>query len=174
MSSRGLLASANASALDPMNYGYACNYPPMLATLAIGLTANRAFYVRLMTGGVISKVRINVVASAGNVSVAAYQNSGTGTSAVPGTRLATSGSVACPSIGIADVSLGATITVRPGDWLAISASSASATFSCSIVQTIVAPHAAGVCGYQDTAHPLPATPSPSAGIIGPILLMGVA
>ena len=36
-----------------------------------------------------------------------------------GGNLATSGSVACPAAGIADVSLGATVTLNVGDWVAV-------------------------------------------------------
>lgn len=92
-------------------------------------SANTSRFFRVIEGGSVSSVRINVGVQSGNIAVAAYSNTGSGLTAAPGTRLATSGSVACPAVGIADVSLGATITLAVGDWLAIGADNATATFT---------------------------------------------
>ena len=96
--------------------------------ITIGGTGGITRYNRVVEGGVISKIRIYVSVSSGNVAVAVYANSGTGISSVPGGRLGTSGSVACPATGFADVSLGGNVTVSPGDWLALSADGNTATF----------------------------------------------
>lgn len=165
----------SANLIDPLNFGMAFTLDPMEAnaSMVIG-TANRAVYARCLNGAVITKVRVNVIVSAGNISVAMYRNTGVGPSATMGTRIATSGSVVCPAAGVADIALGATVTVLPGDWLAVSVSDATAALAAQGTSALATTRAAGRMYYQDTAHPLPATPVPNAGIVGPILLMGVA
>jgi hypothetical protein len=110
----------------------------------------------------------------GNVDVAVYRNSGLGRSAVPGARLTSSGSVACPAVGVADISLGATVEVLPGDWLAISTDSATASFRTAGTSSLVGSAMGnGRTFYQNTAFPLPATPSSlTAYIGGQIVLLG--
>ena len=94
-------------------------------------SGNNCWYGRVLEGGTISKVRVGIGTSSGNIAVAAYSNSGSGLSAVPGARLGTSGIVACPATGVQDVSLGGSITVEPGDWLALWADNTTATFTIS-------------------------------------------
>lgn len=142
------------------------------------LAANEATYYRVRDGGTISKIALEVVTSSGNISVAAYRNSATGRAAVPARRLASSGAVACPAAGYVEVALSGTVTVRPGDWLAISADNATATFrSGPSSPTNGSPLALGRCYKQATAHPLPTTPDTGTlfGLIGrSVLLVGVA
>lgn len=99
------------------------------ALVTIG-NANQTRFFRVVEGGTISKVRIYVGVSSGNIAVAAYSNTGTGLDAVPGTLLATSGSVVCPAAAaVADVPLGSSVTLAAGDWLALAADNTTATFS---------------------------------------------
>jgi hypothetical protein len=105
--------------------------PPFVVTssnVTVGV-ANVTRYFRAVEGGTISKLRLTVGTASGNIAVAVYRNSGSGLTSVPGTRAATSGSVACPSAGVQDVSLGGSVTVNAGDWLAIGADNTTATFA---------------------------------------------
>jgi hypothetical protein len=136
--------------------------------------SNRAYYLRCLGGGVISKITVQVAVQNGNVDVAVYRNSGLGRSAVPGARLTSSGSVACPAVGVADISLAATVEVLPGDWLAISTDSATASFRTAGTSSLVGSAMGnGRAFYQNTAFPLPATPSSlNAYIGGQYVLLG--
>jgi hypothetical protein len=127
--------------------------------------ANTAIYARCRDGGTISKVAVNTSVQSGNISVAAYSNTGSGRSAAPGTRLATSGAVACPA-GYSEVSLGSTITMQPGDWLCLTADNATATF-----RTLLAAGADNNFGLgrqyrQATAHPAPSPVGTLVATIG--------
>jgi hypothetical protein len=122
--------AANSGLVDTRpDFGICRTVVPQTATGGVTIgTANTTRFYRVIEGGTISKIRINVVVQSGNIAVAVYSNSGSGLAATPGTRLATSGSVACPAAGINDVSLGSTVTVAIGDWLAIGADNTTATF----------------------------------------------
>ena len=144
--------------IDPRVGGGAATWP----------AANRCAFVRLRDGGPINAVGFEVAVSSGNVSVAAYSNTGTGRAAAPGPRLATSGSVACPAAGFATVALGSTISVEAGDWLALSVDNVTA----SIVRNTAgsANLVAGLAGYQASAFPCPTTPTIGGTSIIPVLL----
>jgi hypothetical protein len=102
-------------------------YQLSTANITIG-TANSTRFYRVLEGGTISKVRVSIGTSSGNIAAAAYSNSGSGLSSAPGTRLATSGSIASPGTGVQDISLGSSVTLRRGDWIAIGADNTSVTF----------------------------------------------
>lgn len=147
---------------------------PRAATTTGGVgVANRCFYTRVRGAGTISKVGLHVATSSGNISVAAYRNTGSGRSAAPGRQLSTSGAVACPASGYAEVALGASVTLDEGDWLAVSADNTTATFVKGNSTTGVSNLAAGFCAYQDTAHPAPATPAVAGYHMNSVLLVGV-
>lgn len=129
-------------------------------------TANQAIYMRVREGGTISKVGLSVAASSGNISVAAYRNSGAGAAAVPGTQLATSGAVACPTTGYQEIALGSTVTLYPGDWLAISADNVTFTVRSALAGATDSNQGKGRQYRQATAHPLPATPASLVATIG--------
>lgn len=144
-------------------------------TDAAALAANRGLYQRVRDGGAISSIGLQVTTSSGNISVAAYRNSGSGRNAVPGTRLATSGAVACPSAGFAAVALGDSVDLLPGDWLFLSADNGTAAFRCTLAGLVASSLGAGRTYYQDAAHPAPAAPaSLIAAVGGSIALVGVA
>lgn len=92
---------------------------------ATGVTA----YCRASGGATIDAVRFRVGTSNGSVSVGCYRNNGSvGPTAQPGERIAASVGVACPSTGSADVALPSAVVFSPGDWLALSVLSGTATF----------------------------------------------
>jgi hypothetical protein len=141
----------------------------------VGTSANTALYYRVRDGGTITKVALEVTTSSGNISVGVYSNTGVGRSAAPAAQKATSGAVACPAIGVAEVTLTASVRVEPGDWLAISADNSTAAFRSALTAEQTTALGNGLCYKQATAHPLPATPSSLSGISGRnILLVGTA
>jgi hypothetical protein len=141
----------------------------------VGTVANTALYYRVRDGGTISKIAVEVTASSGNISVAVYSNSGAGSAAVPASRKATSGSVACPAIGQAEISLGGSVTVVPGDWLAISSDNVNAAFRALLTSETTNALGAGRIYKQASAHPLPATPASLTAITGrALVLVGIA
>lgn len=159
---------------DPFGLGLVltvAGFAPGSAVQAFG-SANRCLFVRTLNGGTISKVRIEVGTSSGNISVAAYQNTGVGVLATPtGAPLSTSGAVACPASGAADVALGAAVSLAPGDWLALSCDNITATFR-ELSMTTAAIYGGLAC-RQDTAHPAPTVGTLAVTSIIPILL-GIA
>lgn len=140
----------------------------------VGLSANRAYYHRITFGGekTISAIGVWVSTQSGNISVAVL--SGPAGRNGPNTRLATSGAVACPASGFAEVALSAPVACGPGDWLAISCDNATARFKGPAGSPFAVNLALGVAGYQDTAHPVPATPSQSGSLANAgVYLVGI-
>lgn len=143
---------------DPLALGMVTTISPgVLPTAQTYAGANDCRYARVLVGGVISKIGMNVVTSSGNISVAAYRGTGAGRSRVPGTQLLTSGAVACPATGYQEVSLGASVYVAPGDFLALSCDNTTASFSG--FGGFTSGLFGGVSYGQATAHPAPSTPS---------------
>lgn len=133
--------------------------------------ANRALFARTANGGTITGITIEVGTSSGNISVAVYRNTGSGSAARPGTRVATSGAVACPATGAQTVALGSTVTVQPGDWLALSADNNTATFRRLLGGQTSSTAYLHLCGLMETAHPAPtsvtlATAASTAMLVG--------
>ena len=139
------------------SFGIITNAAGVVGTQAAWATANDASYARVLVGGSISNIGFHVSVSSGNVSVAVYRNSGSGRSAVPGTRLATSGAVACPGTGFQTISLGSTVAVQRGDWIALSCDNTTAAFT--MVSNIDSDLYLGFSYRQSTSHPLPSTPA---------------
>lgn len=140
------------------------------AAVSVG-SVNYTWFYRVLEGGTISKLRLYVVASSGNICVAAYRNSGNGLASVPGTRLATSGSIVCPGAGINDVSLGASVTVAVGDWLSVGADNITATFTGSTGVGDLSMWAGRAC--VASAFPAPSTPTTGPSNTNLIQLIGV-
>lgn len=133
-----------------------------------------ARYTRFLTGGPCSKIAIQVGTQSGNISVAIYRNSGVGTAAVPGTRVATTGAIACPVTGYQEISLGSTLQIYPGDWVGVSADNATATFQTYQTSQLAA-MGAGVSYLQTSgAHPCPATPTGVSAASNGLQGVGVA
>lgn len=173
----GLGAAPGASVSDPGGWGFPYTVMPSLPRATDNTTmgvANDAMFYRVIGGGTISKVGLRVFTSSGNISVAAYRNSGVGRAGVPGTRLATSGAVACPATGYAEVSLGASIVLNSGDWLAISADNTTATFACFVSSMTTNDIAKAVALVQAAAHPAPSAPAGLVATGGRVIaLVGV-
>jgi hypothetical protein len=162
-----------ASSADPQGFGLPYTVDPRARQGANALTINSVHYGRCLGGGSITKVSIRIAASSGNIAVAAYDNTGTGRSAVPNTRQANSGSVACPAIGSADVSLGSTVAFIPGWWLALWANNSTATFD-RVGTTLDVGYIAGLQCNEIAAGGPPATAAPSSAQSNGFVLVGVA
>jgi hypothetical protein len=165
---------ASAAQADPLGFGFPFTFDPRLAGASSPISgANRCVWWRVTGAGTITKIGLAVAAQSGNICVAVHSNSGVGRAAVPGTRRATSGSVACPAVGYAEIALGASVAVVQGDWFGLAVDNNTATFSA-----IAAPGNAvhqGLLAYQDTAFPIPSTPTPLTGVIARFMaLVGVA
>lgn len=131
--------------------------------------ANRGIYVRVVNGGPISKVAFDVGVSSGNISVAAYRNTGVGKAAVPtGAPLATSGAVACPASGLGEINLDATVHLNAGDWLFLSCDNTTATVARNAPISTV--FNAGTAYRQDSAHPAPTVGTVAATSSIPVLI----
>lgn len=155
----GVQAAALATKDSPHGWGFTATF----VTTAVGLaltaipSVNDARYMRVIGGAVITKLGIEVGVASGNISLAHHLASGVGRDAVPGTRQQTTGAVACPASGWAEVSLGASSTVASGDFFGISADNTTATFRGSSGNATNM--FKGMSYSQGTAHPLPSTPS---------------
>jgi hypothetical protein len=121
--------------------------------------ANDAYYLRVTGTGRVSKVALFVSVSSGNISVGAYRGRPGITVPAAGSLLATSGSVACPVAGYAEVALGSTITLVDGDWLAFSCDNTTATFARASNPGIESVFGAGFIARGTSQHPLPTNPS---------------
>lgn len=162
-----LLLAANATAARAtlgVDYGFPYTVDPLTtAAVTNHPTANATIFNRVHGSGSISKIAIQIGVASGNVAVAVYANSGTGRAAVPSTRRATSGSIACPSSGYAEVSLGATVAVESmADWFAFGADNTTVTamrgtnFGSSSVLFAGAAHIQG-SGFPPAAPAVPNT-----------------
>lgn len=161
--------------------GFPCSVDPMTArptdvAVVNATVASSALFYRVRDGGVISKIAFEVTTSSGNISVGVYANSGQGKAAVPAARKATSGALACPAVGYQEISLGGSVAVAAGEWLAISSDNVTAAFRSVLTAELTSQLGAGRCYKQaGGAHPLPATPGTLTAITGrAIVLEGVA
>jgi hypothetical protein len=114
---------------DPMGIGYVQPFLPGV-TMAdqVWSATNDARYMRAISGGVITKVAIQVAVSAGNISIAIKNdNAGTPATGVGSVKQST-GAIACPALGYQEVALGASVTVAKGDWFCMSCDSNTASF----------------------------------------------
>lgn len=151
------LAPDGAGAVEFVAGGAAVPEPWMLVpdsgterNSALNLGANNRIILvpaTLNVATTLTGVRIVVVNSSGTISVALYD------SAATPARLATSGSVACPSAGRADVAFTGNYSAAAGRYyLALSSSTTAATFAAVVVT------GTGMLGrFMETAHPAPAT-----------------
>lgn len=132
-------------------------FDPRYTGLTFGSqSANRTNYARVLGAPMlISKLGINIGVSSGNICLAVYDSIGTGTSARPNNRLATTGAVACPAAGEASVTLDTPVVVVPGDWFALAADNATATFFKATVSGMTL--ALSDYAQQAGAFPCPAT-----------------
>lgn len=121
---------------------------------------NRAIYVPLeplQAAATITGIRLRVEASSGNICVGLYDSGGS--------RVATSGAVACPGASaVADVAFTVSYSAAAGRYYAaISADNTTATFAVGSDSTNISP---ATCRFEETAHPLPATATFNASPTG--------
>jgi len=123
--------------------------------------ANRCVYHRVTDGGAVTLVWLWVGVSSGNISVAFYRNSGAGRAAVPGALIVSSGSVACPTAGYAEIALsGGPYAITPGDWIALAADNVTAAFrTAPATAESGSALTKGATLYQASGFPCPTTPS---------------
>lgn len=145
-----------AELYDPLGLGWATNcIEPMNGTSGTWDTGNRAYFWRLINGRAgATGIVVGITVSSGNLSFALYQNSGSGTSAVPGTLIVATGSVASPGTGLRTFALGASYDVPPGSWLGMTADNTSVAFSRFFNGIALETISPGQGGYKSTAHPL--------------------
>jgi hypothetical protein len=124
---------------------------------------NIARYMRTAGAATISSIAMRVGASSGTLSVAVYGTNGAaGQANRPAAQKRTSGSVACPSGGDATVALASSIEVANGDWFGLASSTTAASFikwDSNSTSTL----SDGWSALESSAHPLPATATPSGG-----------
>lgn len=151
-------------------YPFACSITSIASVVSVGsvVSANLGRYYRSVGGGSHSALAVHVGTQNGNISLAAYTNSGTGRAGQPtGGQIATTGAVSCPASGYAEVALGSTVSINAGDWLAISANGTTATFYTAAPGSAVTSNLGlGLHFTQTSAHPLPATPSSLTALTG--------
>lgn len=114
-------------------------------------TANQMRLIPFYNNGrmTVGKGRFQIQTAAGNIAVAVYNNTGT--------RLATTGGIACPSAGMQDVSFIASTTLTPGRHF-IGLSADTTTFNVhGLISTLVPGFA-----IQAASHPCPASITPSS------------
>lgn len=135
--------------------------------------ANRAHYTRVSFGGTITKIGLEVTTQSGNLSVAVCRGTAGKNSTM--TRIATSGAVACPAVGYAEISLGGSVEVLPGDWFAISADNTVSRFKAVPSASGLTSLSLGFTTFGDTHHPIPTGGGTGGGgAPGPgIVLIGV-
>lgn len=149
---------------------------PAVTATSLGVPgANEAHYLRVLGAGTISKIGLHVTVSSGNISVAVFRGSGEGRNCAPTTRAATSGSVACPAVGYAEVSLGGSVTVGINDFLCLTVDNTTATFRCADGGFVTPSDTGKGLRYnQATGHPAPATATPTACLGRVFVMVGVA
>lgn len=154
-----LAAPAGGGGSSGLPFGFVVTADPANAntTASIGL-ANRTIYQRVVSGATITKVAIDVTTSAGNIAISVHSNTGSGRTSAPGTRLATTGAVACPAVGYAEISLGASVVVAAGDWIGIGGDNATTAFRGFGNALLASDLFAGRSGYASD-YPAPNPPS---------------
>jgi hypothetical protein len=136
--------------------------PALYSGLSAMSAANDALYFRVHGAGPVSKIAFMVGNPSGNISVAVYR--GLPGRNAPTTRIATSGAVATPAAGKAEVSLGSTVWVQDGDWFCITCDNATTTFG-RVSTAALASNALGEgTSYRGTTqHPAPSSPTGLTG-----------
>ena len=169
------LAAAIAAAVANTDAGFPQaphTYDPFHpSSAAAALSASRVSYCRIKGAGTISKILIVVGVQSGNIDVGVYDTVGVGSNARPGNKIASTGSIACPAVGEALVSLTAPVAVRPGYWFAITANNGTITLQRVLGGTYT--NAQSFVTVQTGTFPLPATAAPTGGNGNSYLMVGV-
>lgn len=91
------------------------------AVVTGGTGGYKTCYIFVPTKVTLTKMRLSIATTGGNIDVGIYNAAGT-------TKLASSGSVAAPAVGIRDIAFSASVTLDPGIYVAAIASNTT-TFS---------------------------------------------
>lgn len=168
--------------IDPYNLGYV-TYSHIQWDWPEGQTwyaANRAAWKRMAAGrgGAITKIRLGIETSSGNIDVGVYANSGLLNAAVAGARKGSTGTIPAPAAGDVQVTLTASTVMSPGEWFGFTASSTTLRVVVTLVSAYVNMHI--IRGMMSGNHSLGSTvlpdPAPAAGATSdrfPVM-MGVA
>lgn len=135
------ITAINAAAV-PTEPAVWTNFPN--ADAAITLNGFRGNFLSVPYKMTINRARIRVANNSGNISVAIYNQAGT-------TRLSTSGAIACPAIGNADVTLSEVTLDKGVYFVGMSADNTAATFSMNNFARVLGAAATA------SAHPAPTT-----------------
>lgn len=124
-------ATGTIGATDPLGWGFPLSADPA-ADVGAATPNAWGWFLRTLGAGTITKMAVKVGTSSGNIDLGVLAPSGSGRSAVPGTLRGSSGMVACPAAGYAEVNLTGSVAVAAGDFLAVASSDATATISTSL------------------------------------------
>lgn len=177
-------AGTYAALADPMAVGFSMNAANLNANftgaLAGNAAANWTTYQRLTSAGTAtSAMRVKIGTSSGNVCVSVHASTGSGLTRAPAARTATSGSVPCPSAGVADIALGGSVTPALTDYFAWGTDNTSATaatnttIAASTTMTDTLGRVAVENVFPAPASAAPAATSTGAGSLRAILMVGV-
>lgn len=162
----------------PQNGTYLLGFPSVggggVGTVSAG-AANRIYYGLTREGGTISKIGLHIGTSSGNLMVAVYRGTGSGLGRKPGDLVQSSGSVASPGTGYREITLGASVDVAAGDYLAVEFD--NTTITSIMVNGGVTGNQIGApfSFHQDPgSFTMPATATPGVGQGQFFRLVGVA
>jgi Polysaccharide lyase len=138
------------------SFGFCWTVDPRTIKSAIPMTAPNSTYYMRVQGSIVgaNQYRIWVGTASGNISIANYANTGTGTTARPsGAPRNPTGSVACPAAGSGTLTPtgGGTFNIADGDWIGVSCNNNTASLGCGMDGAFSAMFA-GLC-LSDAAFP---------------------
>lgn len=152
------------SGIDPIAAVYAgipahTAHPLSFANTTGVNAANDTLFSRVLAGytPAATAIRLSIANTSGNLCVAVYSDN----NGLPGTRLATSGSVASPGNGSRSIALDVAVAVRPGMWLSVSADNTTITFARGGAPAGTGAFGAKFQAKQTSAFPAPATAAAS-------------
>ena len=131
--------------------------------------ALRAYFYRVQSAAAISALGVDIGVQSGNILAAVYTNNGLqGRNAAPSSLIASTGSLACPAVGKASLSLGGTFGVAAGDWIMLAADNITVKFR-TIGAAGVSGGSQGRVGYAVLGS-LAAPASPTIGVWAPTFM----
>lgn len=115
-----------ASRENPLGINYVSTYVGP-GTSRTWQSANEGKYLRVLSAGIVARIRLHVTTQSGNISVGVYRGS-RGRFGTKPKELIAEKTVACPSTGLANIALDTPVFVQPGDYLALSCDNTTAAF----------------------------------------------
>jgi hypothetical protein len=162
-----------------MGIGYATIAHPTVSGLTFqSQTADRASASRLISGGTVGVLLYQVGTQSGNVDVGIYANTGSGESAAPSSSRFTLGTTPCPAAGTISVTVSPALQVTAGgDWFALAADNATATFGTTYSELFQTEMMRSWGVFRSSSFPLPASllgGGVSYGMARPFVIVGQA